>query len=565
MTASKVDDILAAGARREDIEGLPVIDFRPEIDTGNLGLDEMAGAAWDAVAAANAPPRMFLYAGGLAWLVVDDATGRVAVQIMNQDHVRHHLADIARFVRWTAGGRGRTAQKKPAFPPAPLAADLLAVPRPTLPRLTQVIHAPAFAGDGRLLVAPGYDAPSGLYLAPPKALDLPAIPTSPSSADIAVAKALLCTELLGDFPFVTDADMAGAVALILTPLVRELIPGCVPLFVVSKPTPRTGAGLLTKVVSIVLQGAPIPATTISRDEEEMRKRLTAGLLGSPGMLLFDNLHGRLDSASLAAILTTPTWEDRLLGVTQTIKLTVRTMFLVTGNNVVMSNEMAGRGVLIRLDPRVEDPSTRTGFRHPNLEAWVTVNRGRLLWGALVLGQAWIAAGRPRSDVAFGGFEDWAAVLGGVLNVAGIPGFLGNRRELFEKADEESAHVRAFLSDWWDTHKDTPVLVKALIDLAKGHPLPIASKSEQGMLIRLGQLVQSLEDRRYSLGDLAVTVRRAGEFKRAVLWSLAGESYESSESSSATRSARARGNVMALAGKDSEDSETHQLSTGEEEV
>ena len=53
-----------------------------------------------------------------------------------------------------------------------------------------------------------------------------------------------------------------------------------------------------------------------------------------------------------------------------------------------------------------------------------------------------------------------------------------------QADEESAHVRAFLADWWTAHGDTPVLVKALIELAKGRPLPIASRSEQGTLIRL---------------------------------------------------------------------------------
>ena len=46
----------------------------------------------------------------------------------------------------------------------------------------------------------------------------------------------------------------------------------------------------------------------------------------------------------------------------------------------------------------------------------------------------------------------------------------------------------------------PVVVKALLDLARGHPLPIASRSEQGALIRLGQLIRSLEDRRYDLGE-----------------------------------------------------------------
>jgi len=69
-------------------------DPRPKIDTGNLGLDEMAAAAWAAIEGANAPPHLFLYAGALAWLVVGDA-GLPTVQLMNLDHIRHRLAEVA--------------------------------------------------------------------------------------------------------------------------------------------------------------------------------------------------------------------------------------------------------------------------------------------------------------------------------------------------------------------------------------------------------------------------------------------------------------------------------------
>lgn len=103
-----------------------------------------------------------------------------------------------------------------------------------------------------------------------------------------------------------------------------------------------------------------------------------------------------------------------------------------------------------------------------------------------------------------------------------------------------------------------MLVKALIELAKGHPLPIASRSEQGTLIRLGQLIQSLEDRRHNLGHgLAVVICRSGEHKRAVLWRLSsGESAESDESSSVNAYARAHGTKYGWADRDSADSQTH---------
>src|SRR5262249_21724003 len=152
-------------------------------------------------------------------------------------------------------------------------------------------------------------------------------------------------------------------------------------------------------------GTPSAPKTMSREEEEMRKRLTAFLVPSPVTILLDNLHGRLDSAALAAILTSGgMWEDRLLGHNKIVTVPVRAVFVVTGNNPALSNEIAGRSVLIRLDAKMEDPSTRTGFRHPQLETWVGEHRGELLWAVLTIGQAWFAGGCPRStDVMFGGF------------------------------------------------------------------------------------------------------------------------------------------------------------------
>ena len=110
------------------------------------------------------------------------------------------------------------------------------------------------------------------------------------------------------------ADRAHALALLITLVLRELVDGDVPLFLISKPTPRTGAGLLVRAVSVVATGAPIAPMTVSANEEEMRKRLTAALIPAPALLLLDNLAGKLESPSLAAILTCGgTWRDRVLG------------------------------------------------------------------------------------------------------------------------------------------------------------------------------------------------------------------------------------------------------------
>lgn len=488
---------------------------RPQIDVGNLGLAEMGDAAWRAIEGANEPPRIYRYGSTLAWLAQDPA-GQPQVELMGQEHMSHHLAQVAVFLR-------RTPRLTPAFPPERLSTDLLAVPRGTLPRLVRLVRAPVFAADGRLLTAQGYDAASGLYVAMPAGLVIPPISEAPTATELDQARTCLVDELLVDFPFSGIADRAHALALLLTPLLRECITGDVPLFVLSKSTPRTGATLLVKAVSIVQDGVPTSPTTISADEEENRKKFTAILLSSPPMALLDNVHGRLGSAALAAILTSGgTWTDRLLGKTQQVTVPVRAVFVATGNNPALSNEMAGRSVLIRLDAKMEDPSTRTGFRHPQLEAWVREHRGRLLGAALTLGQGWVAAGRPlATHLTFGGFQEWAGVLGGVLDMAGVPGFLGNRRDLFEQADEENASIRAFLADWLAKYgTENSVTTKELLDVAKNHPLDIAAKSDHGLLVRLGRLIGGLVDRWYAVtDDGTVAVKRLDGRAGVVAWRL----------------------------------------------
>ena len=278
---------------------------------------------------------------------------------------------------------------------------------------------------------------------------MPAIAERPSAEQIAAARALICEDLLGDFPFVSPSEHAHAVALLLLGFVRSMIDGPTPLHLIEKPTPGTGATLMVDAIATILTGAGASVMTEGRDDEEWRKRVTAKLRQIPSIVLIDNLRQKLDSSAVAAALTAPFWEDRILGASEMARLPIRCVWIATGNNPEFSNEMARRLVRIRLDAHVERPWQRDGFRHPDLMTWVRANRARLVAACLTLCQAWIAAGRPRGTATIGSYENWAQVLGGVLEVAGIEGFLGNLDEMMEASDSEGAVWRSFVSAWWD--------------------------------------------------------------------------------------------------------------------
>jgi len=379
-----------------------------------------------------------------------------------------------------------------------------------------------FSSNGRLCLTTGYHAEGRVYVALAPGLLIPRVPEAPDKETVHVAVTLL-RELVADFPFVGEAERANALALLLTSFMRDLIDGPVPLAVIEKPTPGTGATLLAEIIMLVASGRPLAAMTEGKDEDEWRKRITAKLLTSPTAIAIDNVRRRLDSAALSSAITSSEWEDRVLGHTEIARVPVRCVWIATANNPTFSAELVRRTFRIRLDARVERPWLRNGFRHPDLCQWVLEHRGDLLWAALTLGQAWLRADRPYGPQGpLGMFQHWSQIIGGVLDVAGIPGFLDNITEFYDTADAEGTEVRAFLSAWWDKHQDAEVMPGPLFELATSpdSPLTLEAGTEQGRRVKFGKRLAELRDKRYDLDeDLSLKVTAAGTFRRATVWKL----------------------------------------------
>jgi hypothetical protein len=314
---------------------------------------------------------------------------------------------------------------------------------------------------------------------------------------MAEARRLLLEELLGDFPFVSEADCCNAVVTILDPEVRPLVRGPTPLRLIEAPTEGTGKGLLAQVFGYIAIGLPPEIWTEGGDDDEWRKRITSALLKLPQVLLLDNIRRPLDSSALSAALTAEIWTDRLLGHSRNVSVPVRTTWLATGNNPSYSGEIGRKLVRVRLDASVEHPWERTGFRHPELATWVRENRGRLLWAALTLIRAWVAEGRPKGTEVMGSFEDWAATMGGIMQVAGIPGFLQNRQEVYARVASEGEAWRTLVQLWWEEYHEQRIGVDQLLSLATKHKLLTdlrSGRTERGARTAVGMELGKQRDR-----------------------------------------------------------------------
>lgn len=483
-------------------------------DEGNL--DRATARAWGLLLAANRTPWLYRLAGEPSWVVPDDEGRPIPVPV-REERLRHMLAKLADWRKQTAKG-----DLVPTPPPTGVVKSMVATPDPALPVLAGIVTAPVLGRGGVLLTEPGYHPDARLLYRPPAGFVLPPVPERPSRAEIDAARTLLLDDLLGDFPFTSEAERAHALCLLLLGFVRAVIDGPTPLHMIEKPTPGTGATLMVDAIATVLTGCGASVMTEGRDDEEWRKRITAKLRQIPSLVLIDNLRAELDSAALAAALTAPFWEDRILGASEMARLPIRCTWVATGNNPTSSHEIARRLVRIRLDARTDQPWRRDGFRHPDLMVWVRANRARLVAACLTLCRAWVAAGRPRaSGRGIGSYEAWSQVLGGILEVAGVPGFLGNLEELMEASDTEGGAWRAFIGVWWDRFGTAEVSVTDLLGFAQSAEaaLPISAKSDHALKVALGMAFRRLRDRAFRIGDQLVHLRIGRTLHNSQRWKL----------------------------------------------
>jgi hypothetical protein len=386
-------------------------------------------------------------------------------------------------------------------PPRDLARVMMSFPSPDLPAIEAVLRTPAFGRSGQLILGAGYHALDRVWLQPAEHLELPVVPDSPSEEQIATARALLFDELLGDFPFVSRSDAAHAMAAMILSFVRRLFRGPTPIHLIEAPRPGSGKGLLANVISVVAHGTPCETKTLPGDEEEVRKLLTTELLKGHPMILLDNADERkaIQSGALASVTTAEIWGNRQLGKLDSVRVPNLAVWLMTANNPKLAGEMARRCVRVRIDPKVDRPWKREGFRHQHLLDWAQENRARLVHAVIVLVKAWLAASRPEHPVRLGSFERWSSTIGGIIQNAGILGFLESLDELYDASDVEGQDWRAFVTAWWQAFRSAPKKVAELNELCERENLMLAvrgDRTEKSQQIRLGQALNSHRDQVY---------------------------------------------------------------------
>ena len=412
------------------------------------GLGQWCDMANATLRMGNDPPSIFSRSGDH---LVHVANG--AIRNLNAAALRWYLSRVSNWQEVQYGPPTKlspngTRKIKNVVPPPEVLANILEDPEideRAYPPLEAVVRAPTFAASGRLIDRPGYDAESRLFYAEPVGgLRLPPVPEAPSRRLVAAAVAGI-EKLFADVAFATPAARATAFAALILPTARRLVSGNTPLHLITSPVPESGKSTLAFLMGVPILGEPTPAKAEVATEREFQNYVTSSLSEGKPAFLFDNLVAPIEGSSWSMALTARTWEDRPFHRNdRTVKYPNRTLWLATANNPTIAPDMLQRTVLIPLDTGTENPGDRE-YSRPTIVEWATDRRAALLWSILVLIRNWIARGRPQGKVRHNRYPVWGWVMGGILEAAGIEGFLATAtRDLDPEAQRWLRLVEAWL-------------------------------------------------------------------------------------------------------------------------
>lgn len=368
-------------------------------------------------------------------------------------------------------------------------------------KLEKLSQVPFVRPDGTICATEGYDAATHTFLELSPVLRGIEIPETPARDQVLWAKKMILKELLGDFPLHTNADKANALATILTPFVRDLVPVS-PLAVIDAKEAGSGKNLLADIISILFTGNPIQTLPYTIDDSEQRKVITSAFRDGHSVLLFDEAH-QIEGANFARALTSHTYQDRILGSSVIAEFPNNRTWISLGNQVQIKGDMARRVYRVRLEYEGSRPESRPAeaFRHADLRQWAMDNRAKLVKACLILVRAWYALGKPRAELPFrmGSFEKWQEILAGILYVAGVEDFLANVPQWRSESDFERQHTVGHLEWLEQQYGELPFTAAQATQSLKWdkeaeHPPGMDDPSGGGFARRLGQWYARQKDR-----------------------------------------------------------------------
>ncbi len=403
---------------------------------------------------------------------------------------------------------GEAGEYKP-FPPAYANTWLNHhVERARLPTIKLFTHNPVFADDWRL-VAPGFDAPSGIYYAGP------AVATRSDTAHL--------DALLEDFCFKSPADRTNYLGVLLTALLMPRFIGSKPAALFNGNQPELGKSILAQIIAILRDGQTTETASYNPNDEEFEKRLGAIVRRGVTTVIIDNAKSRgrnprIESACLERSITDPVLSFRLLGQSASIRAENSHIFCITANTPDVSRDLVTRSVVINL--HYEGDPARREFSICDPEGYAHQHRLGLLGELIGMVERWKSLGMPiaKTHSRFNK-RGWGNIIGGILEACGQPDFLANAEEAAAVLDE----TRREFTDLVEVLVEHPQGVwtaSELVELCAKHGLlktDLGEGSARSLATKIGALAGRYVAESFRLADGRVATFHRSEGRKGKIY------------------------------------------------
>lgn len=159
------------------------------------------------------------------------------------------------------------------------------------------------------------------------------------------------------------------------------------------------------------------------------------LIEASAALFWDNVNSFIGGAVIPT-LATGRHRDRRLGGNEMFEGAVRAPIVFAGNGLKMSDEIVRRTVPIYLDAGTVDPTEGRNFSIEDLPGYLEANRSKVLAALITMVRWWAHKGMKPSKHRIASFENFTAIMGGILEANGIDGFLDGRKTFVASMKEE---------------------------------------------------------------------------------------------------------------------------------
>jgi hypothetical protein len=218
-------------------------------------------------------------------------------------------------------------------------------------------------------------------------------------------------------------------------------------FIYNANSQRSGKTLLAKLAIMAVCGV-FKAQPWKGNEDDLNKVLDSEMLAGSLYICFDNVRGYMGSQTLEGLMTAPQWTGRVLGKTQMFTAENHMNLFITGNDCIVSPDMAHRCLICDLFVEQGDVQER---QVKNLidEVWLMdiENRRNILSALWGLAKHWNKAGRPTAtSLGFKprlGFERWGDLIGGIVGAAGFGNPL-EKVQLESAGDSEERNIHKLI-------------------------------------------------------------------------------------------------------------------------